>query len=127
MKILDELEHLRSEATPGPWKKFHHPGPDVIQIDTIADGYSATICRLTPIIERSMSDWVDSVMSKETQQRNRADAALIVAAVNALPELVAVARAAERLCAGVHVLNTTPQMLGVMHALDLLAARGGKP
>lgn len=70
MTVLDRLDALRTEATPGPW---------------IEDaGYRVRDAAGVVITEgKHMTGW------------NGRDSALIVAAVNALPALLRIARAAE--------------------------------
>ena len=76
--ILDNLEALLAKATPGPWQpKNEHCWDEIIgNIDGPDDGqYHYT---------------------EVAQVFGRADAALIVATINALPELIALLRAAEK-------------------------------
>jgi hypothetical protein len=81
--LLDELERLEQEATPRPWHQGETGMPDggilLAQVD-----YSAAYAFIE-VSDRS-DDGADGVV----------DAALIAAMRNALPRLIAIARAAER-------------------------------
>jgi len=73
---IEELERLRAAATPGPWQLMNG---DPLAVDAHQAVYFAKMTGATPV----------------TRLAN--NAALIVAAVNALPELLAMARRVEGL------------------------------
>jgi len=91
---LDQLEALLAAATEGPWGRADwsiDDGPDRFTIEA----YSAEVPR-----PGCLSIWPDGIVKHrvaETHEGERpdADAALIVAAVNSLPALLACARALE--------------------------------
>lgn len=92
MTTLDELEKLLAAATPGPWKIER--GKRCIQGPDTRDG--------DPLVLTSMmggaTKWSHSPYSEYCvpgMKEGDANAALIVAAVNALPELVARVRRLE--------------------------------
>jgi hypothetical protein len=83
LALLDELERARAEATPGPWRlsteEAGEPYPGLL-------GYNARdeiVVAYTGLIPLEPHEEADA----------RSDAALIVAAVNALPRLTAALRA----------------------------------
>jgi hypothetical protein len=76
MTDLQSLRAMMEAATPGPWKIHDRAGTTVLA----SDGYSAT---------NTESNLFDS------HARNSANAALIVAAINALPRLLSIAEAYE--------------------------------
>lgn len=71
----EDLKKLLAEATPGPWKVC--PGKNAVWV-------TANDCHVYSNVDKA-----DSPHHPDTIQRWKADAALIVAAVNALPELLA--------------------------------------
>jgi cell division protein ZapA (FtsZ GTPase activity inhibitor) len=75
---LDEIERLRAAATPGPWETTAWGGTD-----HDGEGWAEYGVRL--------DDRGPVILGYDEQAQ--ADAALIVAAVNAVPELVAAVRA----------------------------------
>lgn len=78
--LLDQLDQLRAAATPGPWLAWDAP-----DVTAIAAGVEHTPSG-TPINPKA---WVVDGASGLTD----ADAALIVAAVNAVPQLTTALRA----------------------------------
>lgn len=74
---LNELEALYAAATPGPWQSYRWAG-------------AKSKATVDPANARSSDPYVAVCW------RNDADAALIAAAVNALPDLIAAARAEAR-------------------------------
>ena len=84
MTSLDELERLLAAATPGPWR---------VSADEPYEGY---VQRRN--IEADASEWITCGATSEYQcLENEHDAALIVAAVNALPDVIAAAKREARL------------------------------
>jgi hypothetical protein len=89
MNTLDELERLLKAGTPGPWHVGHNElgdaqGPMSIWPD--ANMIGAIIARCGP--QQPWQGWYEQPAH---------DAALIVAAINALPGLIERAQRAERL------------------------------
>jgi hypothetical protein len=72
---LEELERLAAQATPGPWKVV------------VSDKYTFTVAILPP-------DFPQTPLV--VRIRDEQDAAYIVAACNAVPELIARVRELER-------------------------------
>lgn len=86
---LGELRRLLEAATPGPWTER---GRDVDHDKFVADGKNpADVCGLGCEVEGPPEAW------HRGQFERHADAALIVAAVNALPSLLDALDAADEL------------------------------
>lgn len=85
---LDHLEGLLSEATPGPWWGYRYP-----------DG--------TPVIASTREGGMDEGpgLFEGFEDGTMADAALIVALVNAAPELIAKAKEADVLAGQVAAMR----------------------
>jgi hypothetical protein len=92
-ELLDRLEAAAAAATPGPWYVEEHAGRDGMVV--MADGFRRAHLPQTRLVENA-----------------EADAALIVAAVNALPTLVAELRAHQ---AAVHAVRELADELEVDH------------
>jgi hypothetical protein len=88
---LDELERLLAEATPGPWYLADWTSDDGLDLTTI-EARNPEVLR--PGQSSIWPDGIECSRVAETAQGERPleDAALIVAAINALPELVAMGR-----------------------------------
>ena len=93
----DELEKLLADATPLPWRQGQPDSRKVHPHWRDSDGNDRDDClhkngwaKTIATVGKEEGDWRDAL-------RQHADAALIVAAVNALPELLAMARRVEGL------------------------------
>lgn len=80
MNVVDRLDVLRTEATPGPWEILH---------GWSTEKYAANVTQADDAEPREGHD-----LSNVAHSLRVDDAALIVAAVNALPALLRIARAA---------------------------------
>ena len=120
MQILDHLEALVAQATERTWKPCNGGirttwlSPDRYR----KDGKPYKNAKMTPYYI-VMS--VTSMFGKEPTERQLTDWHLICAAVNALPELIAVARAAED-ARGYHLY--TPELDDALRALAAKGAPG---
>jgi hypothetical protein len=77
---LDELERLEQAATPGPWETSECDCDRACKVNiSDADGYGIAMCWPYANIRTAL---------KKDQCASQADAALIVAARNALPALI---------------------------------------
>ena len=90
----DELERLMREATARPWIPGHHTNPDhpCNCRSILAEGYFGSIATVNQSLTRDIEDG-DCPPPEEAI----ANALLIVAAVNALPELLALREEVGRL------------------------------
>jgi hypothetical protein len=82
---VSEIERLRgllAEGTPGPWRSRKWTAPRMVEI------VASTMPAIVP--------WSGFDDSARTKQEHNANAALIAAAVNALPALLDVAEAAAK-------------------------------
>jgi cell division protein ZapA (FtsZ GTPase activity inhibitor) len=93
----DELEKLLADATPLPWRQGQPDSRKVHPHWRDSDGNDRDDClhkngwaKTIATVGKEEGDWRDAL-------RQHADAALIVAAVNALPELLAMAEENARL------------------------------
>ena len=94
---LDELEALREAATPGPW----HWDPNFAEVYDTGTGLALTNDAGAEIVGAYNYHCCDF---RDDPRVGDADAALIVAAVNALPDLIAAARAHRGLADAVRAL-----------------------
>jgi len=83
MTWLEDLKRLMKAATPGPWKAWADEG----------DHYS--ICR----DDNKGNHWCIASIPYKRNRRWWSNCKVIVAAINALPRLIAIAEAAEKLLA----------------------------
>lgn len=95
---LEGLEKLRAEGTQGPWRTVGDKSPNMTGVHagphTSGDSYLLFTLINDPNDDGPMGE---GGLLPETVAQWKADAALIVAAVNALPELIAMARRVEGL------------------------------
>lgn len=93
---LEGLEKLRAEGTAGPWRTVGDKSPNMTGVHagphTSGDSYLLFTLVNDPNDDGPMGE---GGLLPETVAQWKADAALIVAAVNALPELIAMARRVE--------------------------------
>jgi hypothetical protein len=80
---LAELRRLLAEATPGPWEAFDEDGKAGVAAPAVTKQFIEGPSCYADIA--ALEDWFDSSRSREVTLAN---AALIVAAVNALPGLL---------------------------------------
>lgn len=105
--LLDQLDQLRAAATPGPWaQNGADPAYVIGQVSEDGEQYL------------DVADAGASVGIGEGWRKAEADAALIVAAVNALPKLTAKLRAVEALWAEHHAAGVPVDPIRLRSALD---------
>lgn len=110
LPTLDELRALERAATPGPWKAETWYGE--------VDGEFAAVGphhQPQPVGEDG--DYEDDGPTGTVAMRAEADAALIAAARNALPHLLAIAEAAQTYRYGAHDCNEAALIVAVDAAL----------
>lgn len=106
--LLDQLDQLRAAATPGPWaQNGADPAYIIGQVSEDGEEY-LDVADAGASVRPGISGW----------RRAEADAALIVAAVNALPKLTAKLRAAEALWAEHHTAGVPVDPIRLRSALD---------
>lgn len=121
---LDDLERLHAEATPGPWRRW---------ADIADEGVGNMWVEGLPLgaVAVGTRNGVGALGDAVAAGTNGRHADLIVAAVNALPSLIATAREAETLRARVTMLESVVKMLlrtgDGAHGEDCAAHESGCP
>ena len=106
MTTIDEMEKLLAEATKGPWRREALGGSSTViaagtpvRNDTRIPAYAYDEARGFCIAYPHLDDRPQDVRL-DFVHFSHADAALIVAAINSLPALLACARAVEQIAEG---------------------------